>query len=449
MPYDQFVYAVLTASGSNVENPPASYYKMLRTPDDAMENTTQLFLAVRFNCNKCHDHPFERWTQDQYYHLAAFFAQVGRKEDPAGDGQKLGGTAVEGAQAAGRRHLRHRQRRGHAPAAPASRPRRRSRTRTPTWRRQRPRAASNWPTGSPRRTIRISPRATSIACGAICSASASSSRSTTFAPAIRPRNPELLDRLTEDFIASGFNVQQILRDDLQVAQSISTRSPPTSGTRTTTSTTRTPSPAACRPRCCTTRSTRDRLAEPAAGRAGGLPGRAAARRGADAAERLLRTVRPAGARERLRVRALHRHDARPGHDLVNGPTIADAIADPNNALTKLVATEPDDRKVVEELFLRILSRPATPTEIEAGVQALRGSDEEQAKLVANLQAYEAELDTKQAQWEASQGATAWTPLAPSDMKSANGATFRPSRTVRSWSKGTPPRTSTRSRPRPI
>ena len=58
-PYDQFVYSVLTASGSNVENPPASYYKILRTPEDTMENTTQLFLAVRFNCNKCHDHPFE------------------------------------------------------------------------------------------------------------------------------------------------------------------------------------------------------------------------------------------------------------------------------------------------------------------------------------------------------------------------------------------------------
>ena len=38
-----------------------------------MEATTQLFLAVRFNCNKCHDHPFERWTQDQYYQTAAYF----------------------------------------------------------------------------------------------------------------------------------------------------------------------------------------------------------------------------------------------------------------------------------------------------------------------------------------------------------------------------------------
>ena len=61
-----------------------------------MENTTQLFLAVRFNCNKCHDHPFERWTQDQYYNLAAYFAQVGRKEDPKYKGQKIGGTRRRG-----------------------------------------------------------------------------------------------------------------------------------------------------------------------------------------------------------------------------------------------------------------------------------------------------------------------------------------------------------------
>ena len=58
-----------------------------------MENTTQVFLGVRFNCNKCHDHPFERWTQDQYYQMAAFFAQVDRTEDPKFKGQKLG---VEG-----------------------------------------------------------------------------------------------------------------------------------------------------------------------------------------------------------------------------------------------------------------------------------------------------------------------------------------------------------------
>ena len=57
--------------------PPRAISRSLRTPEETMENTTHLFLATRFNCNKCHDHPFERWNQDQYYQTAAFFAQVG------------------------------------------------------------------------------------------------------------------------------------------------------------------------------------------------------------------------------------------------------------------------------------------------------------------------------------------------------------------------------------
>jgi len=95
MPYDQFVYDVLTAKGSTRENPPAAYYKTLRDPANTMENTTQLFLSIRFNCNKCHDHPFERWTQDQYYDLAAYFAQVDRRGDPMYKGKTIGGSAVE------------------------------------------------------------------------------------------------------------------------------------------------------------------------------------------------------------------------------------------------------------------------------------------------------------------------------------------------------------------
>ncbi|MCH7727690.1 MAG: DUF1549 domain-containing protein, partial [Planctomycetes bacterium] len=56
-PYDKFARKILTATGSNKVNPAASYFKILRTPQNTMENTTHLFLAVRFNCNKCHDHP--------------------------------------------------------------------------------------------------------------------------------------------------------------------------------------------------------------------------------------------------------------------------------------------------------------------------------------------------------------------------------------------------------
>ena len=96
-PCDQFAREILTASGSTRENPAASYWKILRAPGEAMENTTHLFLATRFNCNKWHDHPFERWTQDQYYHLAAYFAQVSLQEDPASEGRRTGGNEVESA----------------------------------------------------------------------------------------------------------------------------------------------------------------------------------------------------------------------------------------------------------------------------------------------------------------------------------------------------------------
>jgi hypothetical protein len=78
-PYDQFVYQLMTASGSTYENPAANYYRIAREPREVMENMTQVFLGTRFQCNQCHDHPFERWTQANYYELSAYFSGVGRK----------------------------------------------------------------------------------------------------------------------------------------------------------------------------------------------------------------------------------------------------------------------------------------------------------------------------------------------------------------------------------
>lgn len=75
-PYDEFVRELLTASGNSLENPAANYYRIGREPQAVMENMTQVFLGTRFNCNKCHDHPFERWTQKQYYELAGYFSGV-------------------------------------------------------------------------------------------------------------------------------------------------------------------------------------------------------------------------------------------------------------------------------------------------------------------------------------------------------------------------------------
>ena len=78
-PYDQMTRELLTSTGSAYENPAASFFRVNRDPKIAMEKTTQLFLGVRMVCAQCHDHPFERWTQNNYYELAAFFAAVGIK----------------------------------------------------------------------------------------------------------------------------------------------------------------------------------------------------------------------------------------------------------------------------------------------------------------------------------------------------------------------------------
>src|SRR5262249_39834477 len=71
-----------TASGNTFANAPANYYRIARDPQNLAETTAQLFFGIRMQCAKCHNHPFERWTQDDYYSMAAFFARVRQKRDP-------------------------------------------------------------------------------------------------------------------------------------------------------------------------------------------------------------------------------------------------------------------------------------------------------------------------------------------------------------------------------
>ena len=78
-PYDQFVREILAATGTIVENPPVAWYKRVKLPEQQLEDVAQLFLGVRMQCAQCHHHPFERWSQADYYSLAAFFSKVGRK----------------------------------------------------------------------------------------------------------------------------------------------------------------------------------------------------------------------------------------------------------------------------------------------------------------------------------------------------------------------------------
>lgn len=80
VPYDVFARELITASGSTLSNPPANFYRTAGDTNECVENVSQVFLGARLQCAKCHNHPFERWTQDNYYGLASFFNRVQRKK---------------------------------------------------------------------------------------------------------------------------------------------------------------------------------------------------------------------------------------------------------------------------------------------------------------------------------------------------------------------------------
>jgi hypothetical protein len=415
MPYDKFSYAVLTGSGSTLDNPPAAYYKVLRTPDAVMENTTHLFLAVRFNCNKCHDHPFERWTQDQYYHMAAFFAQVNRAGDPRFAGRNIGGSAVEGAVplveviSDGKGGEVTQIRTGqtskpefpytHDDVAPATAPRREQLARWVTSRKNQYFAKSYvnrmW---SYMLGVGIIEPVDDIRAGN------------------PPSNPKLLEKLTEEFIASNFNVQQLVKTICKsrvYQHSLDTNKWNEDDEINY-------SHATVRRLSAEVLYDAIHKATGSVSRLPGLPD------GSRAAQMIDPTVDiPGGFFQQFgkppRESACECERSSgvmlgPVLNLINGPTIGDAVKDPNNRIAQLIAKEKDDAKVIEEIFFSIVARKPSKDEIDRGMKALQGNEEEFNRLVgehdkrqAAVDAYLKQLDARQPAWEKMMSEpTTWT-----------------------------------------
>ncbi|QJW94021.1 DUF1549 and DUF1553 domain-containing protein [Frigoriglobus tundricola] len=93
-PMDKIVQEIITSNGNSYANPPANYYRIAKDPTALAETTAQLFLGVRMQCAKCHNHPFERWSQDDYYGMAAWFARVRTKPEPGGPKPQGGAEVV-------------------------------------------------------------------------------------------------------------------------------------------------------------------------------------------------------------------------------------------------------------------------------------------------------------------------------------------------------------------
>jgi hypothetical protein len=81
-PYDEFAREILSATGDEVSNPPTVWYKELIQPEQFVDDASQVFLGQRLACAQCHHHPYEKWSQDDYWGIAAYFGRVGRKNIP-------------------------------------------------------------------------------------------------------------------------------------------------------------------------------------------------------------------------------------------------------------------------------------------------------------------------------------------------------------------------------
>jgi hypothetical protein len=79
MPMDQMVQELLGANGGTFKNPATNFYQTTTETLPLTESVAQVFMGMRIQCSQCHNHPFDRWTQDDYYGFAAFFSQIGRK----------------------------------------------------------------------------------------------------------------------------------------------------------------------------------------------------------------------------------------------------------------------------------------------------------------------------------------------------------------------------------
>ena len=390
-PYDQFAREILTATGSNRENPAAAYFKTLRDPLATMENTTHLFLGVRFNCNKCHDHPFERWTQDQYYETAAFFAQVGLDRDPESGDRNIGGTAVEGAKPLyeivvdrGSGEVTH-ERTGK-PVAPKF-----------------PFDCAHAESDGMSRRQQLAAWMTSAENPYFARSYVNRLWGYLFGTGIidpiddiragnPATNPALLDHLTRSFIDSGFDMRRVLTeictsrtyglsvnanrwnddDKINYSHALPRRLPAETLYDTlhavVGSPTRFPG-------------------YPEGTRAAALPDVSAAL-GAGFLQTFGKPTRESACEcERAGGVALG-----PVMALVSGPAVGDVLADQGSELAKLVASQADDDRLVNEVFLRILNRPSHPEEIAA---VKRASDE----IAADHEALSAELAASEAKWK--------------------------------------------------
>lgn len=375
-PYDVFARELITAQGSSLESPAVNYFRALKDKDDAgkptpnkmTEDISQTFLGVRFNCNKCHDHPFEKWTQNQYYEFGAFFARVAFK--PGGrPGEEVVFTSFTGGES---KHpktdgdVKPRVPYGADPAAAAAR--------------SRQEAFARWLTSreNPLFARSFANRTWSYFLGRGIIDPVDDIRASN-----PPSNPELLDALTESFIASNFDVRALMR------QIVLSRTYQASVVSNDWNVDDTINFSHAIPRRLSAEQMMDAVAI-ATGTKPRVPGLPEDMRSVYLADGMAE----GGGSEFLKLFGRPKRESaceceRTSNvslahalNLINGPLISGAVSEGGNAIAKLVEKDKDNRRAVEEIYLMTLSR--LPSEAELAVAGELGEGAKRAEVAQDL-----------------------------------------------------------------
>ena len=366
MPYDKFVRMLITARGNSYQNPEVNYLIALRDSGKMTEDISQTFLGVRFNCNKCHDHPFEKWTQNQYYEFGAFFAQVATKKAAAPMGST--GEEVVYLNPAGGEIKHPKTDMDVAPKVPTGDAKKAAAGE------DRRLAFADWLASkdNPFFAMAMANRTWSYFFGRGIIEPVDDIRGSNPAS-----NPELLDALRDDFVRSDFDVRKLMRTiclsrtyQLSIIKNKWNEDDTINFSHAT-------------PRRLSAEQLLDAvtIATGVRPKFKDLPGFMRAVQvpdglvaGNDFLALFGRPKRQSACECERTGNVTLSHAL----NLINGTMIGDAVGDANSRIAKLVEKDKDDRALISDIYLSILNRPATEKEltaIELGEKRLEGAQD--------------------------------------------------------------------------
>ncbi len=357
-PYDKMVHEMLTSRGSSYDDPAANFYRVTREAKPTMEKTTQVFLGVRMVCAQCHDHPFERWTQNQYYQMAAFFSAVGLRA-----GFEVGEEIIFDQRSDF--DMKH-PKDGHVVkpeflvASVGAIP-------VPDDQRRRE-AMAQWLTSkdNPFFAKAIANRVWSYFLGKGIIDPVDDIRASN-----PPANPALLEALTQEVVSNNFDLRHLMRTivNSRVYQTAIATNQWNEKDRDNFS--------HAMPR----RLTAEQLMDAVSAAAGARPNFPEVPEDTNASqvvdphvgqEGFLDVFGRPGRESACECERRADFSLPQALNLVNGRTISDAVADPKGRIAKAVLSGRSDAAIVEELYLASLSRVPTAEETERGVKYLSG-----------------------------------------------------------------------------